>query len=343
MAATGRVAILHIGGEKTGSTSLQTTLAANRAALAERGILYSRAAGQTNHILLPLHATAGRGTEDLREVSGLSRPDTFANFLDRFPDVLRREAEHSGARVVIYSSEHLSSRLPDAATVGRVCALLRGIADEVGLLYYARPQAELALAAWSTMLKSGSPAPFDLEGMLGNRAAFDHTAVVARWEPFFADAYWFFRPYQRAQLAGGDIIADFCAATGLPPEALPKRSGQLNRTLDAGCAEFLRLTNQALGLANGTPQQGGRGELVRTLERLSDGPPLALPQASVAAIEARFGPGNDALARRFLGRERLFAARTVAEPPPGPALTVERAVAIAAELWQVARNRKPAP
>ena len=110
MASTGRVVVLHIGGEKTGSTTLQSTLGLNRAELAKRGILYSRTAGGTNHILLPLHATAGEGTEDLRAASGLHRAATFTNFMARFPDVLRQEAEASGAHTLVYSSEHLSSR-----------------------------------------------------------------------------------------------------------------------------------------------------------------------------------------------------------------------------------------
>ena len=40
--------ILHIGTEKTGSTSLQTALSVNREHLSERGIFYSKAAGSLN-------------------------------------------------------------------------------------------------------------------------------------------------------------------------------------------------------------------------------------------------------------------------------------------------------
>lgn len=343
MAITGRVAILHIGGEKTGSTTLQSTLALNRAELAKRGILYSRAAGGSNHILLPLHATAGEGTEDLRAASGLTRAGTFANFMARFPEVLRAEAEASGAHTLVYSSEHLSSRIRDAEGVRRLWAVLGDIADEIRLVYYARPQEEVVVSAWSTMLKSGSAEPFDPAQILTFETLLDHAALVERWSPFFADRYWIFRPFQRAQLAGGDIVADFCDQARLPLAALVKRVPPLNPSLDAPRAEFLRLYNRAIGIQPGTPQQGGRGEVVRLLERLSNGPPIHLPPAVLEAIATRFGPGNAAVAQRFLGRAELFVARRQSAPAGETQLTVEGAVEIAAALWQLARGRKTPP
>jgi hypothetical protein len=338
MASTGRIAILHIGGEKTGTTTLQATLGANRASLAADGVLFSRAAGGDNHINLALFATAGIGTPDLRQAAGLADNAAFDDFLTRFPETLRQEAEESGARLLIYSNEHLSSRIRDVEGVHRLWSLFGKIVDEIRLVYYARPQAELVLAAWSTMLKSGASAPFALERMLANPAPLDHAAVVARWGAWFSDPYWVVRAYQRGLLAGDDIVADFCAATGLSPALLPQRTTALNRTLDAPRAEFLRLWNACNGVQPDSPQNAGRGEVVRVLERLSAGPPLMLGAADAAALEGRFGPGNDALAARFLRREKLF--ETVAAPAHAtPAsLTPEQAVAIAAALWQASRG-----
>jgi len=343
MAQTGRVAILHIGGEKTGSTTLQTTLGLNRAELAKHGVLFSRAAGGVNHILLPLHATAGQGTEDLRAASGLHGAATFDNFLARFSQVLRAEADKSAARILVYSSEHLSSRIRDIEGVRRIWAVLGEIADEIRLIYYARPQEELVLAAWSTMLKSGSAEPFDLARLLANDTALDHAAVVARWGAFFADPYWVFRPYQRATLAGGDIVEDFWAAANLPRAALLRRVPPLNRTLDAAHAEFLRLYNQTAGIVPGTPQQEGRGALVRLLEQLSEGAPMCLPIDAAEAVRHRFAAGNAAVAQRFLGRTELFTARRQSVPSAEAALSLEGAVGIAAAMWHLAHGPKSPP
>lgn len=333
-----RRAILHLGGEKTGSTTLQRTLAANRPALAAEGILYSAAAGTDNHVLLALHATEGQGTADLRAMAGLSDAAAFAAFLHDFPDRLRAEADASDAHLVIYSNEHLSSRLRNAAAVERVRALLAPVAAEVRVVYYARPQQELVLAGWSTMLKSGSAERFALDRLLHHGTLLDHAALVERWAAAFPDPCWILRPYQRAALAGGDIVEDFLAAAGLPAAAVPRRLPALNRSLDAARAEFLRLYNAA---SQGQPAPS-RGLLIRMLEHLSDGPSLTLAPGEAAAVAARFAAGNAAVARRLLGRDTLFhpvPPAPEAGVPPG--LTTEDAVRIAAILWRVAQERPP--
>jgi hypothetical protein len=339
---TRRLAILHIGGEKTGSTTLQCTLAANRKALAAEGILYSRVAGPENHILLALHATAGWGSGDLRAMAGLTDDDAFAEFLDTFPDRLREEAEASGARVFVYSNEHLSSRIRDAEGVRRLWALLGPVADEIRIAYYARPQEELVASGWSTMVKSGSAAPFDLDHLLRHGTPLDHHQVLDRWGAFFADPYWILRPYQRQAMAGGDIVEDFLVATGIPAGAVPRRIAMRNRSLDAVTAEFLRLYNAATGAEPGNPRTPARGQLVALLEALSDGPPVRLGPEQAAEVAARFAAGNGAVARRLLGRDALFLPSPPVPAEP-PRLTAEEAVRIAAELWRVAQERPPPP
>jgi hypothetical protein len=336
---TGRRVILHIGGEKTGSTTLQATLAANRQALAAEGILYSRVAGPENHYLLALHATEGRGMRDLRAMTGLADEQGFAEFLRSFPTRLRQEAEASGARVLVYSNEHLSSRIRDAEEVARLRSLLDP-AEAFQLVYYARPQEELVVSSWSTMLKTGSTAPFDPDGVMRAGAPLDHLSVVERWGTLFPDRCWILRPYQRASLVGGDIVEDFLASTTLPATALPRRLPPRNRSLDATTAEFLRLYNAAVGTGSGNPHSPGRGALIRLLEALSEGPPLRLSPGQAAEVAARFAGSNAAVARRLLGREDLFLPLS-SGPAEAPSLTAEAAVRIAAEMWRAALERRP--
>jgi hypothetical protein len=336
--STGRRVILHIGGEKTGSTTLQATLAANRRTLAEAGVLYSRVAGAENHVRLVLHATEGVGTRDLRPMAGLEDGAAFDDFLDSFADRLAEEAEASGATTLVYSNEHLSSRIRDAEGVRRLWSVLGPLADEIKLVYYARPQAELVVSSWSTMLKSGEARPFDVDALVRLGTPLDHLAVLERWGGFFADPYWLLRPYQPSALVSGDIVEDFLTSTGLPAVAVPRRLPPRNRSLDAVTAEFLRLYNTATGVGPGRQPAPARGPLIRLLEELSDGPGLRLPAEQEAAIAARFAEGNATVAQRLLGRETLFAPT---EPGPAvlPDLSAEQAVRIAAAMWRVAQER----
>ena len=65
-----RSAILLIGTEKTGTTTLQHFLAANRPALAERGFLYPSFCGAINHTGLAAYALAPAKTDPLRAPYG---------------------------------------------------------------------------------------------------------------------------------------------------------------------------------------------------------------------------------------------------------------------------------
>jgi hypothetical protein len=337
----GRLAILHIGGEKTGSTTLQATLAANRGALADRGILYSLVAGRTNHHGLALYATEGRHASDLRDAQGLGEDAAFAAFMEGFPDRLRREAEASGARILVFSSEHLSSRVVTVGEVARIRALLDTLAEGVRVVFYARPQEELVAAGWSTMLKSGATDPFDPDRLLRSGTPLDHAAVVERWCTAFPEACWRLRPFQAGQLEGGDVVEDFLAATGLPAEALPRRLPPRNRSLDVATAEFLRRYNLARA---GDELRGQvlRGQLIRLLEELSDGPPIRLPPDKAAEVAARHAPGNAAIARRLLGRDTLFEARPDAAASL-PALDLDGAMRITAALWRLVEGQGAAP
>src|SRR5262245_23942491 len=65
---------LHIGTDKTGTSSIQRFLADNRDALLARGYLVPRAAGSDRHIALPLYARGVRPTDNL--------PAAWAKFTD---------------------------------------------------------------------------------------------------------------------------------------------------------------------------------------------------------------------------------------------------------------------
>src|ERR1043165_5358722 len=52
----GTRAFLHIGVEKTGTTTIQAFMAKNRQALTKKGVLYPRAPGNENHVGLTIYA-----------------------------------------------------------------------------------------------------------------------------------------------------------------------------------------------------------------------------------------------------------------------------------------------
>lgn len=106
--------ILHIGCEKTGTTSLQQFLGSNRAALLAQGILHPeslRRPGRFNHSSLAAFALdEGRNLHPQR-MFGLGDLDSTERFRRdlraRFSEEIARHREHIST--VVCSNEHLSS------------------------------------------------------------------------------------------------------------------------------------------------------------------------------------------------------------------------------------------
>ena len=125
--ATGTI-YLHIGTQKTGTTTLQNLGSRNRDALAHQGLLYPRTPGTVNHYGLPVFAAWGRVQSDLTRDLGLNTPSDVAAYLQSFPDRLGDEIRASGCSKVWLSNEHLSSRIRSPEYLGRLATLLRSLA-----------------------------------------------------------------------------------------------------------------------------------------------------------------------------------------------------------------------
>src|SRR5438309_11963248 len=111
---------LHIGTEKTGTTSIQNFLAQNRDHLREKGILYPRAAGNQNHTALAAYALR-RTTIAKRRRS--KEPETrrdVRQFRDELIDKLDSELCDANVSTLIFSNEHLSSRIVERKKIRQV-------------------------------------------------------------------------------------------------------------------------------------------------------------------------------------------------------------------------------
>lgn len=115
---------LHIGSTKTGSTSIQDMLAANRDLLAQHRVLYPASLGATTHNVIPIYAGGTfRHSELHRKVGVFSRED-YKTFTQTSPAAFRAEVEAAGAEHIIISSEHMQSRLYKPAHFTRLRTLL---------------------------------------------------------------------------------------------------------------------------------------------------------------------------------------------------------------------------
>lgn len=300
-----RRAILQIGTEKTGTTTLQGFLATNRAALRANGFLYPDFCGRQNHSGLAAYAMAPQRSDDIRAAWGCRSETEVEPLRARLGDAAA--AQLGGDGTAIFCSEHCHSRLVTQAEVATLHALLARHFDDIRVAVYIRRQDQLALSLHSTRLKSGGADRIVLPQAAPDDPYFNYDLSIGLWEAEFGAENVSIRLFDRRELAGGDIVADFVAAWGLAGDAAYARVPDANESILPVAQEFLRRVNPRLEPIEGLPIDEVRGPLAATLSRLLPGRGARPSRADAEAFHDRFRASNEALRRRrFPQRRTLF-------------------------------------
>lgn len=334
--------ILHIGQSKTGTSSIQRSLGASRAALRAEGVLYPLSPGAANHALLPA---------SLVPVSRLGdfHPNVWEGLdpavrLDRFRREFAAELDAIGPdiRRVVISAEQCSGLLYDAPSITRLRDLLAPRFASIQVVIYLRRQDEHFASGYTQALRVGVIRPPALpEGGPERHPAYDYAALLDRWARVFGEAAIRPRVFERQALLNGDAVDDFLALCGLrlsvPPDH-PARQSNLSVT-PGGLALMLAM-GQHLQASQPGQVTGGAPLWRRFVQSVSEAMPgrgWRPAPAEAQAFLARFSASNAATCRRwFPDRERLFESPPPAAVPgtaaPGPDLSATVALGAACDL-----------
>lgn len=333
---------LHIGTEKTGTTSVQKYLRKNRELLARRGILYPEAPGPQNHTGLAAAAQEIGKVGPLRKSLGLTGEDAVRKHRIEMMAALEAELAARPYGKAVMSGEHCSSLLGEDGEVRWLKDKLAPLFETIRVVVYLRRQDDFLLSLYSTAVKSGAAYPIRVPPEKALKARYDHWGLLERWARVFGREAIICRRFERATLRNGDIIDDFLDAAGIDPGADFERPEDVNESLDAETLEFLRLFNQHVPRFAKGKVNPSRDNVVSLLSKASSGGPLVtLDTDELSRFMTRFRDGNAKVAAEYFGGARsdsddpLFAPRAdTRERTRQAVLSVERAVELCAWLWQ---------
>lgn len=300
-----RRAILHIGAEKTGTTTLQTAFCRDAARLADLGVRYPDLGGASHAALVYAAADADTQVADLAPHIGLMPGESRDAFVRRLEERLAAEiAAHPGARFV-FSTEHAQSRLVSAASLQQLHALLARYFDTVDVAVYLRRWDRMAMSFHATAMRNGPAPPFSFARFAGS-TLLDYPQLLDRWARVFGEEHVHVGIFHRPDLINGSILDDFTTRFGLP--ALTPVDDQ-NVSLDPSGQAVLRVIDKALADLPKAKQLAVREAVAETLraDRAS-----ALPVARDQAMSFVQGYARDEaeICRRwFPDRLTLFDDR----------------------------------
>ncbi len=235
---------LHIGNPKTGTTSIQKTLAANSKRLEKKGIIYplgpmsvSRRkfpSRQRTHrwLLLLVEPDRSKWPRTMRaRISEADAAYAVRNAQKSFARLLKK-VERSSAQRVILSTENLGSW--DVQKLSQLMKLLAPLDAKYEILCYYRNPAKSYLAKLQQQVKaSGSSHSFSKSVRSISRTHANYSAV-------FGDSVSI-RLFDRGLLKDGDVVSDFLSAVGLDNQtigSLPKVDANVSGPGELTAAQY---------------------------------------------------------------------------------------------------------
>lgn len=329
-----RRAILQIGTEKTGTTTLQHFLARNRPALAERGFVYPRFCGDRNHTGLAAYALDAEKADDIRTGFGAQTAADVPAMRRRLREAAARELD--GGRDAIFCNEHCHSRLTSLKEVARLRDLLFAHFDEVRISVYLRRQDQVALSLYSTRLKSGGTDADILPRTNAEDPYFNYARSLALWETCFGRTNMRVRLFDREALEGGSVIDDFLRRWDLGEPGSYVAVRDRNESIRPVAQEYLRRVNAHLEPIAGLPVEDLRGPLAASLARLYPGRGARPGREDARAFYDKFRASNE-LVREIYFPERamLFddAFDFYPEEPDARQVTLDDICGVAAQIY----------
>lgn len=299
--------IIHIGIEKTATTSLQSFLRRNDQELLKHGYFLPKSGGEFNQELFA--KSFSRGPTNFLTRYGVFERSAQAKIRDQLQRDIEDEINQLkiSPEAMIITSEWLHSKLTTADEVKALGVFLRKFSQKTQVICYLKEQSALANSRYSTSLKFGSSRPFGqyIGECSPEITYFNHFETLSRWSEIVSGNDLSCRLFSKKDLNGGAIFTDFLNQLNILHESDSwLNPSALNQSFSLKGALIFRALNETLA---GSKISRKHKE---TLSEALAGSHNFVTEAEYNRISEAFSSSNEAVRERFFpNREALFERR----------------------------------
>ena len=338
--------VIHIGTEKTGTSSIQQFLSNNRGKLLKDGILYPKVTGlmggsQWGFVIA---ADTSAYQSDIGKRLKLASEQEAQRYVVGLKKALAEElAKNRHVHTIMVSCEHFHSRLRTPNVIERLKAFFEQWCDTFEIIVYFRRQDRVALSHYSTKLKSGNPNPSVFpDGTNPNESYYyDYQRIYENWCEIFESSVVSVGLYDEVRKLDGGLLADFCrrGRIELNGKQLPKR---VNSALNARGIQLLLELNRTWPKKQGKPVGVTRAGLASVIARENSGKCAIASRREAETFYQRFAETNAELAKGIAPDRDwpIFDTDFSEYPESPPAFRAEASAALDQLMIREARRLK---
>ncbi len=300
---------LHIGTEKTGTTTIQRFMYVNRLSLAEQGILVPMSPGKINQRKLPVIAYNPDRADEFIKQQKLAGPVQRAEAVKLWWEEFCEEVSQFGGQRVVVSSEHFQSRLRTREEIIRLHGLLSSVFDQIDVILYLREPVQTAVSLFSTAVRSGS----DMVTVPGPeneyfRNIVNHRQTIQVWSEILGAQNMRIRLFEKGCFHKGNLLDDFIHVAELPALDYTFPPPQNESLSNLGIDVLSRINARHLErVASGKPDPRYERILAVLCNIFTKGAAHVPAPELVQAYREAFAESNEWVRQNFFpNREQLF-------------------------------------
>ena len=303
---------LHIGTEKTATTTLQRFFQINREYLGKQGYLYTESAGKLNNRKLPVLAYNLDRRDEFTRANNIKTNQELAEYKKKIYKNLSREIKKNKNKITIFSSEHIQSRLTTNEEVNELRNVLESLGfKEIKIIIYLRNPAEIVNSLYSTDIKTGGLS--DKPPSPGNKYydnICNHKATIERYSSIFGEETIIPRLFIKDEFYNHSVIEDFLNITGLKLTDEYQLPGKENESLSLTGLELLRRINKKIPVFNESGINPERSNLVNIFEKYFSNDKYQMPDELYMQYNEAFRDSNEWVRKiYFPEKKELFPSK----------------------------------
>ena len=307
--------IVHIGTEKTGTTTIQHFLNSNKKTLSHLGYLYP-IIDSNHHVNLSVAAYAVDRRDDLTRFRRLYTNEDLTKYQKKVIKKYTKELKKAQSfKATIFSSEHFQSRLTTHSELLQLKTLLNNFGyQDIQILVYLRRPVDLANSLYSTAIKCGAtnaypPSPKNEQW----RNICDHQSTLIRFAAVFGEQAIIPRIYSKEEFEHNSLIADFLASINIKQTedlfTIPKNQ---NERLSVVGLEILRRVNQRIPVfIDEQPNKLRTGLISYFSNYFKGGSAYMMPEELFYEYQKEFASSNEWVRKKYFPEKDCLFSKAV--------------------------------